>query len=139
MRSFNFIRLPIPLHLHAKKPPQHPRGLLNFGDHIRKRRLDMGLRQTEAAAIPGVQRTTISNWERGAFKVQRRLLPAVYEFLQYCPLKRASSPDSGAPRRDAVFRYARTRPNPRWSSRPSKCGRYPGRRAGRVRRPFPGA
>lgn len=140
MLPFRFHKLPIPLVLHAKKPLPYPypRELKTLGNKIRKRRLDLELRQDEAAPVFGVQRTTISNWERGASQVQRRLLPAVYEFLGYCPLKRASSPDSGAPLQDAASQYARTRPSPRWSSRPSKCGRCPGRISGRVRRPFPG-
>lgn len=141
MLPFRFHKLPIPLVLHAKKPLPYPypRELTTLGNIIRKRRLDLKLRQDETAPVFGVQRTTISNWERGASQVQRRLLPAVYEFLGFCPLKRARSPDSGAPRPDAPSRHARTRPSLRWSWRPSRYGRYLERISDRVRRPFQGA
>ena len=53
------------LTLRAPKPkpdgyPQHPETL---GEHIRKRRMDLGFFQRQAAAEIGVSTATLWNWE----------------------------------------------------------------------------
>ena len=42
-------------------PPAYPQVLLTIGDHLRKRRLDLGLLQRKLAA--GVNESTVTNWE----------------------------------------------------------------------------
>ncbi len=51
--------------LKASKPasPAYPKSLETLGDHIRKRRLDLGLEQQQVAARLGVSESTVWNWE----------------------------------------------------------------------------
>jgi transcriptional regulator with XRE-family HTH domain len=54
-------------HLSTKKPAsaRHPRVLRHVGDHLRKRRLDLGLLQRDVAERLGASTTTITSWELG--------------------------------------------------------------------------
>lgn len=51
--------------LKATKPchKPYPKELKTYGDHIRKKRLDLNLKQSEVAKIIGVTTDTIINWE----------------------------------------------------------------------------
>jgi transcriptional regulator with XRE-family HTH domain len=76
------------LALRASKPksPKYPKELKTLGDHIRKRRLDIGLLQKQVAAQVGVDTTTVFNWESNATSPQIHVLPQVIRFLGYNPL-----------------------------------------------------
>ena len=54
-----------------------------LGDHLRKRRLDLGLLQKEVARILRVNESTIANWELNHNFPQLRFIPAIIEFLGY--------------------------------------------------------
>ena len=56
-----------------------------LGDHIRKRRLDLGLFQKQVAEQIGVDETTVNHWERNATSPQIHVLPQVIKFLGYNP------------------------------------------------------
>jgi transcriptional regulator with XRE-family HTH domain len=73
--------------LSARKltPSAYPTELKTIGDHIRKRRLDLGLLQREVAQTIGVDVTTIFNWEKTSTEPDLRCLPAVIKFLGYDP------------------------------------------------------
>jgi len=73
--------------LRGRKPrdPAYPDELRTLGDHIRKRRLDLGLLQREVADQIGVTVFTIRNWERGRTRPAVRLMPAIIRFLGYIP------------------------------------------------------
>jgi len=73
--------------LSAKKPPEkaYPKTLETIGDHIRKRRLDLGLFQKEVAVTIGVDTCTVTNWERGHSEPELRLIPSIIGFLGYEP------------------------------------------------------
>jgi transcriptional regulator with XRE-family HTH domain len=55
------------------------------GDHLKKRRMDLGLRQQDAAEQLGVSQGTFYNWERGRSEPEFRFLPAIIRFLEYDP------------------------------------------------------
>ena len=75
------------IHLQAKKPiPAYPKSLNTLGDHLRKRRLDLGLGQGRVAQTLGVGRAVICNWERNHTFPGVQYLSKVYDFLGYCPL-----------------------------------------------------
>ena len=71
--------------------PAYPRELRTIGDHIRKRRLDLGLLQREAAEDIGVTQWTLRNWELGWSTPAIRCLPEIIRFLGYSPLPQPSS------------------------------------------------
>ena len=62
-------------------PLPYPAQLNTLGDHIRKRRLDLGLLQREVAEELGVTESTIWNWEANYSSPQLRLIPKVIAFL----------------------------------------------------------
>lgn len=79
--------------LKASKPksPKYPKKLKTLGDHIRKKRLDLGLFQRDVADQIGVSEATIYNWERNTNSPQVHDIPAVIRFLGYNPLPSSSS------------------------------------------------
>jgi transcriptional regulator with XRE-family HTH domain len=73
--------------LQGRRPLPHtyPQVLAIIGDHLRKRRLDLGLFQREVAQRLGVDTATITNWELGRTAPAIRFLPALTRFLGYNP------------------------------------------------------
>jgi transcriptional regulator with XRE-family HTH domain len=73
--------------LKAKKPlPRtYPKELKTLGDHLRKKRLDLGLLQKDVAKILGVSQGTIYNWENNRTSPSLRAIPKIIEFLGYIP------------------------------------------------------
>ncbi len=62
-----------------------PAVLRNLGDHIRERRLDLGLQKQQLSRKLGVDETTIHNWEDKGIVPAIRFLPRIIEFLGYDP------------------------------------------------------
>jgi len=58
----------------SNKP--YPKELLTYGDHIRKKRLDLNLLQSDVAKIINVTTDTIINWEL------HRTKPATFQILK---------------------------------------------------------
>jgi transcriptional regulator with XRE-family HTH domain len=56
-----------------------------IGEHIKKRRLVLGLHQKEVAALFKVRTETVHNWEIGYTKPTIQLVPALISFLGYDP------------------------------------------------------
>jgi DNA-binding transcriptional regulator YiaG len=73
--------------LTAKKPenPAYPKELITLGDHIRKRRLDLGLRQKSLLVTLGVSESTVNNWEMNRYAPKTYLFPRIFAFLGYIP------------------------------------------------------
>ena len=73
--------------LTAQKPCAlpYPIQLNTLGDHIRKRRLDLGLLQREVAEEIGVTESTIWNWESNHSSPQLRFMRKIRAFLGYNP------------------------------------------------------
>jgi transcriptional regulator with XRE-family HTH domain len=65
-------------------PKGYPVTLSTIGDHIRKKRLDLGLTQIEVAEIIGVKEATVWNWEHGT-EPELIHIPAIIAFLGYTP------------------------------------------------------
>jgi DNA-binding XRE family transcriptional regulator len=79
--------------LKARRPPdsKYPKQLNTLGDHIRKRRLDLGLFQKQLAEQIGVSEETIYNWESNECSPQIRKISATVQFFCYKPLKASKS------------------------------------------------
>jgi DNA-binding transcriptional regulator YiaG len=73
------------------KPSQYPKLLNTLGDHIRKRRVDLGLIQSRVAEQIRVNTTTIHNWEGNKSLPAIRYIPAILRFLEYNPLPPAQT------------------------------------------------
>ncbi len=71
----------------AKEPVSgaFPKRLATLGDHPRKRRLELNLTQSEAAAAMGVDEMTVVGWELNQHQPLARYIPEVIKFLGYVP------------------------------------------------------
>jgi len=73
------------------KPSHYPQQLNALGDHIRSRRLDLDLFQSDVGEQIGVDTTTVCNWESNASIPAIRYIPAILEFLGYDPFPPAKT------------------------------------------------
>lgn len=73
--------------LTAPTPPPHayPRELKTLGDHLRKKRLDLGLYQQDVALRLGVSEASVWGWENGHSSPRLDLFPRILHFLGYVP------------------------------------------------------
>lgn len=60
----------------------HPK---NIGEHIKKRRLELGMNQEQVAEKTGVTWISVSNWERGIYRPTKKAMVPVIAFLGYDP------------------------------------------------------
>lgn len=67
------------------RPSAYPASLSTIGDHIRTKRVDLGLRQCDVAEVVGVTTSTVTNWESNRTSPDLRAVPKVIEFLSYEP------------------------------------------------------
>jgi transcriptional regulator with XRE-family HTH domain len=67
------------------KPARYPNILNHLGDHLKKRRLDLGLNQKQAAKLLGCHATSVANWASGATVPALAQWPKIIEFLGYDP------------------------------------------------------
>ena len=72
------------------KPKRHyPLSLLTLGDHLLKRRLDLGQTRKFAASLIGVDPESLKNWEGTKTEPAVGLFPRLISFLGYNPLPEA--------------------------------------------------
>jgi transcriptional regulator with XRE-family HTH domain len=75
------------LTLLAKRPlnSAYPKSLVTLGDHLRRRRLDLGLLQKDVAVTIGVDTMTVCNWEKNRGGPELHFIPRIIKFLGYEP------------------------------------------------------
>lgn len=56
-----------------------------IGDHIRKRRLELGIMQKRTATLLGITDDTLRDWELHGQQPRARHIPKFIEFLGYDP------------------------------------------------------
>ena len=73
--------------LRGRRPPPdgYPEELRTLGNHLRAKRLDLGLLQREVARKLGVTEDTVHNWETDRKSPQLRSVPKIIAFLGYDP------------------------------------------------------
>lgn len=73
--------------LKYKRPDKrpYPKELNTYGDHLRKKRLDLNLSQPEVAKILNVTTDTITNWELNRNIPELSHIPKIISFLGYSP------------------------------------------------------
>lgn len=67
------------------KPASYPKAPQTLGEHIRRRRMDLDLLQSDVAARIGAHTLSVTNWEIGHSEPEIRFLPAILGFLGYDP------------------------------------------------------
>jgi transcriptional regulator with XRE-family HTH domain len=92
---------PRPSRVLGRPASTYPKELRSIGDHIRSRRLDLGLIQTEVAKRLGVTAFTVTNWERNHTIPATRLVPRLVEFLGYVPFESGET----LPQRIRAYRF----------------------------------
>jgi transcriptional regulator with XRE-family HTH domain len=65
----------------------YPQTLNTLGDHIRKKRLDLGLLQKDVAQIIGTSTDTICYWENNRAIPYISYIPNIIKFLGYVPFE----------------------------------------------------
>ena len=70
---------------------KYPNQINTLGDHIRKRRLDLGLLQKEVSEKIRVDESTIYHWERQRTQPEIRFIARIIEFLGYDPIPQPKS------------------------------------------------
>jgi transcriptional regulator with XRE-family HTH domain len=78
----------VPIRLKALKIKKTDLIPSSLGEHVKKKRLELGLTQKEAATHLGVTSFTVTNWEHGLRKPSVQHLPAICQFLGYDPEQR---------------------------------------------------
>lgn len=79
------MRCPLgPYFIQVKGYPANPKSI---GEAIRKRRLDLKLRQVDVAQIIGCDEMSIVNWEKGHTTPAVDRMAGVIQFLGYNPLQ----------------------------------------------------
>lgn len=66
-------------------PAGYPANPKTFGEHLRKRRMDLGLFQRDAAAQLGASEASVWLWEKDRGTPELSFLPAILTFLGYDP------------------------------------------------------
>ena len=79
--------------LNALKPERkpYPKELKMYGDHTRKKRLDLNLSQPQVAKIINVTPDSITNWELNRGKPILTIIPKIISFLGYTPIVNENS------------------------------------------------
>ena len=72
-------------HNSKTRNPAYPEHVTTLGDHIRKRRLDLGLHQKDIAVVVNATTPTITNWEKNRCDPALRVIPKIIKFLGYNP------------------------------------------------------
>ena len=74
------------------KPKRHyPLDIITLGDHLLKRRLDLGQTRKYAASLIGVDPGSLKNWETGRTRPVIGFYPRLISFLGYNPLPEVAS------------------------------------------------
>ena len=87
-----FYNIPIPkFSIDTSRPIIPPKGYptnpVTVGEHIRKKRLDDNLIQSDIARIVGVSEATIWNWENST-QPDVKHVPSIIKYLGYAPFDR---------------------------------------------------
>jgi len=69
--------------------PENPK---TIGEHLKKRRIELGMEQREVAALLGLHRTSVQLWERNVGEPGVKCFPAIIRFLGYVPFECKATP-----------------------------------------------
>ena len=75
----------VPIKLKCKKPKNYSDDPKTVGEHIKKRRMELGLTLKTAGKLMGVTDYTVINWEYERVQPATANIPAIVCFLGYRP------------------------------------------------------
>jgi DNA-binding transcriptional regulator YiaG len=75
----------VQIRLVAARPKPYPEHPQTLAEHIKRRRLELGLTRKQAAERLSVDPLSVSTWETGRRQPLIRSMPAILEFLGYDP------------------------------------------------------
>lgn len=75
----------VELNFVAQKPTKIPQLLKTWGDHLKKRRLELRLTQEQTARLLGVAIGTFRYWEDNVCHPRPMFIPRIVTFLGYIP------------------------------------------------------
>ena len=84
-------RLRCPWGPYSTEKKGYPATPKTMGEEIRKRRLDLNLRQIDVAKIIGCDEMTVVNWEKGYASPRINHMAKVVEFLGFNPLQKCDT------------------------------------------------
>jgi transcriptional regulator with XRE-family HTH domain len=76
---------------YATEKKGYPATPKTLGEEIRKRRLDLNLRQIDVAKIVGCDEMTVVNWEKGYASPRINRMGKVVEFLGFDPFQKCDT------------------------------------------------
>ena len=79
-------------HVRKRLRADYPRVLNSLGDHLQKRRLDLGLLWKDVACQIGTGATNVALWSRNHTAPGLRFWPRIIQFLGYDPRPEAATP-----------------------------------------------
>ncbi|SFT05980.1 helix-turn-helix domain-containing protein [Mucilaginibacter polytrichastri] len=68
-------------------PRSYPRNPITIGEHIRKKRIELKLLQSDVARIFQISSDCVTYWENNRSIPQINYFPQIVDFLEYCPLE----------------------------------------------------
>ena len=71
--------------LKAEKPTPYPKEARSVGDHLKRKRYELGLRQIDVAKRLSVNKCTVRLWENNKTPPPARFYPRIIDFLGYDP------------------------------------------------------
>ena len=77
--------------LKCPRPKAYSENPQTLGEHLKKKRLLLGVTQEQAAKALGVNPWTVMNWESGRFEPPIRSVPGIIAFLGYDPFPSPST------------------------------------------------
>lgn len=85
------------IELRTQKPASkaYPAKLKTLGDHLRKRRLDLGLLQKDVAKLLGTNLGSIVNWETNLRSPRIDYVSKIIEFIGYVPFENSAETTLG--------------------------------------------
>jgi transcriptional regulator with XRE-family HTH domain len=73
------------------KPKGYPENPQTLAEHLRRRRMDLGITEKEAARRFGANQASLINWEKGRTEPAVRFLPRIIAFLGFDPSEAGST------------------------------------------------
>jgi DNA-binding XRE family transcriptional regulator len=70
---------------YERKRNGYPDVLRTLGDHLRKRRLDLGMTQKQVARAMGASQSAVHGWEENWYPPTRKNVRRIVAFLGYDP------------------------------------------------------